>query len=166
MSRSAALLLCLLGCNVWKAVTKTLGAPEAAQGRCGKGGGTGPLCAAAPGAAGGVVLCGRRQIWEGGGGPGVWRGGAGGGAAAMRDLSRLRGSAGAPPAAVPPSGLSGEGSPAAAELLLTEGAGAAAGLIVQPPLRVAGAVALRPSPPVPPLPPLLPPCPLQGPTRR
>ncbi|XP_066054403.1 protein FAM171A1 isoform X2 [Chamaea fasciata] len=31
MSRSAALLLCLLGCNVWKAVTKTLGAPEAAQ---------------------------------------------------------------------------------------------------------------------------------------
>ncbi|KAF4800622.1 hypothetical protein TURU_042202 [Turdus rufiventris] len=33
MSRSAALLLCLLGCNVWKAVTKTLGAPEAAQGR-------------------------------------------------------------------------------------------------------------------------------------
>lgn len=49
MSRSAALLLCLLGCNVWKAVTKTLGAPEAAQGRCGeKGGGTGPLCAAAP----------------------------------------------------------------------------------------------------------------------
>ncbi|MGH0159984.1 UNVERIFIED_CONTAM: hypothetical protein FKN15_061028 [Acipenser sinensis] len=24
MSRSAALLLCLLGCNVWKAVTKTL----------------------------------------------------------------------------------------------------------------------------------------------
>ncbi|XP_065522545.1 protein FAM171A1 isoform X3 [Lathamus discolor] len=31
MSRSAALLLCLLGCNVWKAVTKTLGVPEAAQ---------------------------------------------------------------------------------------------------------------------------------------
>ncbi|NXN27050.1 F1711 protein, partial [Nycticryphes semicollaris] len=31
MSRSTALLLCLLGCNVWKAVTKTLGAPEAAQ---------------------------------------------------------------------------------------------------------------------------------------
>nr|XP_005282492.1 protein FAM171A1 isoform X2 [Chrysemys picta bellii] len=31
MSRSAALLLCLLGCNVWKAVTKTLGAPGAAR---------------------------------------------------------------------------------------------------------------------------------------
>lgn len=57
MSRSAALLLCLLGCNVWKAVTKTLGAPEAAQGRCGMGGGTGPLCAAVPGAAG-AALCG------------------------------------------------------------------------------------------------------------
>ncbi|XP_034985075.1 protein FAM171A1 isoform X1 [Zootoca vivipara] len=28
---AAALLLCLLGCNVWKAVTKTLGAPGAAQ---------------------------------------------------------------------------------------------------------------------------------------
>ncbi|XP_077160823.1 protein FAM171A1 isoform X2 [Paroedura picta] len=28
---AAALLLCLLGCNVWKAVTKTLGAPDAAQ---------------------------------------------------------------------------------------------------------------------------------------
>lgn len=35
MSRAAALLLCLLGCNVWKAVTKTLRAPDAAQGRCG-----------------------------------------------------------------------------------------------------------------------------------
>ncbi|KAM3822991.1 protein FAM171A1 [Vipera latastei] len=34
MSRAAAaaaLLLCLLGCNVWKAVTKTLAAPDAAQ---------------------------------------------------------------------------------------------------------------------------------------
>ncbi|XP_034616259.1 protein FAM171A1 isoform X2 [Trachemys scripta elegans] len=31
MNRSAALLLCLLGCNVWKAVTKTLGAPGAAR---------------------------------------------------------------------------------------------------------------------------------------
>ncbi|XP_062814296.1 protein FAM171A1 isoform X2 [Anolis carolinensis] len=31
MTRSAALLLCLLGCNVWKAVTKTLAAAEAAQ---------------------------------------------------------------------------------------------------------------------------------------
>lgn len=34
MSRSAALLLCLLGCHVWKAVTKTLREPGAgAQGR-------------------------------------------------------------------------------------------------------------------------------------
>nr|XP_060638312.1 protein FAM171A1 isoform X2 [Anolis sagrei ordinatus] len=31
MTRSAALLLCLLGCNVWKAVTKTLAAAEAPQ---------------------------------------------------------------------------------------------------------------------------------------
>ncbi|KAF6129969.1 family with sequence similarity 171 member A1 [Phyllostomus discolor] len=29
MSRSAALLLCLLGCHVWKAVTKTLRDPGA-----------------------------------------------------------------------------------------------------------------------------------------
>lgn len=35
MSRSAALLFCLLGCNVWKAETKTLREPGAgAQGRC------------------------------------------------------------------------------------------------------------------------------------
>nr|XP_023404507.1 protein FAM171A1 [Loxodonta africana] len=31
MSRSAALLLCLLGCNVWKAVTKTLREPSAQE---------------------------------------------------------------------------------------------------------------------------------------
>lgn len=75
MSRSAALLLCLLGCNVWKAVTKTLGAPEAAQGRCGEGGGgTGPLCAAAPG---GCVL---RAADSGG------RDGGGGGGRALRAL--------------------------------------------------------------------------------
>ncbi|KAL6077219.1 hypothetical protein STEG23_037674 [Scotinomys teguina] len=33
MSRSAALLLCLLGCHVWKAVTKTLREPGAGP-RC------------------------------------------------------------------------------------------------------------------------------------
>lgn len=45
MSRSAALLLCLLGCHVWKAVTKTLREPGAgAQGRW-------AAAAAGPGAA-------------------------------------------------------------------------------------------------------------------
>lgn len=43
MTRSAALLLCLLGCHVWKAVTKTLREPGAgAQGGCARGRGARP----------------------------------------------------------------------------------------------------------------------------
>lgn len=141
MSRSAALLLCLLGCNVWKAVTKTLGAPEAAQGRCGKGGGTGPLWAAAPGAARGCIVRAVANVggWARGfGGGWGWggRGEGGGGDASplpAHAVRRLRGAAGTVPAADLPRAQGGEGSSAAGELLLTEGAGAAAGLTVQPP---------------------------------
>lgn len=57
MSRSAALLLCLLGCHVWKAVTKTLREPGAgAQGRWAAAAGPGTAFVSRPGLA--------RQRWR------------------------------------------------------------------------------------------------------
>lgn len=57
MNRSAALLLCLLGCHVWKAVTKTLREPDAgAQGRWAVAGPEGDAFVSLPGLA--------RQRWR------------------------------------------------------------------------------------------------------
>lgn len=138
MSRSAALLLCLLGCNVWKAVTKTLGAPEAAQGRCGMGGGTGPLCAADPGAAG-AALCGGRT-----------EGTAGKRFGDVRPLP-------APTGRRRPRSPEKRRQPRGWGAFVTGRGRGCAGLIVLPPpflplsLGATGAVALRPFPPVSPL---------------
>lgn len=129
-----------------------------------------PALCSGPRGGGGLHCAGGGKL----GGPGRGLGGGGGGGGRTggdtRPLPaptarRLRGAAGAPPAADTPApqARGGEGSPAAeagaspaaGELLLTEGAGAAAGLIVLPlpSFSAAGAVALRPSPPVPPPPP-------------